>query len=647
MTVLQPLPRASMLSGYSVSGSDRASLPVRIAGRHLRAFGASNPGNLAGMAADSDLLVAHLSDPGKETLRCSVVAWNDAPFDDEDEGEAIVQAVSGLMAVHGRDQGRPRRLGLDVASTAAGVLAASGVLAALIAHARGGVRMHGVETSVLHGALAYLGHHVAIATSGKRLPVDCNPAVTAEDALLPAAPPFPAADGHRVELEVLSVDAWRAFWASMGVDRADADSAWPSFALRYLAGTCRLPPCFALATSRHKGEDIVGIARSSGLSAALVRGYDELLRDVAGDRGSFSGSDDLSGLDSPWAIRPGSPSAPAGSRRDVQSEAPLAGMRVIEATTRLQGPLATRLLQLLGAEVIRVEPTGGDIGRTAPGAAFRAAYSAYNCGKQVIELDYKRPGGRADLLELVSTADVFLHNWPDTRAERLGLDAASLSAVNPAIVYTHASGWGSGHPGHGSITGDFLVQAHTACGEGLSALADPPLPSRLTIVDVLGGLIACEGTLGALFHRETRGSGAAVETSLLSSALTLQSEILSAMAGGRESRRRQGRPIPSRFYEPVRTADGYIFVAAGRPDRANRAMEVFGLSTDVDDQHLVNRLRSKSSADWVSDLQAAGVSAAVVCTDLSTIANDVRVANCVERAEPGNLILARPWRFIG
>jgi crotonobetainyl-CoA:carnitine CoA-transferase CaiB-like acyl-CoA transferase len=650
MTLLdQPMLGASILTGCVVSESDRAPLPIRVARRHLCALGATLSGNLAGQAAHSDLLVAHSSTRRKDALRCSLVAWNDTQFDDERACEAIVQAISGLMAVHGRDRGRPRRLGLDVASTAAGILAASGVLAALIAHARGGVRVRAVETSVLHGALAYLGHHVAIATCGKRLPVDCNPPVAAEDVLLPPTPPFPTADGHRVELEVLSVDAWRAFWLRMGVDGADADSAWSSFALRYLAGTCRLPSSFALATSRYKGQDIVQIARSCGLSAVLVRRYDELLRDVAGDRGSFGGSDGLPELDSPWAIRPGSPSAYARSGRDVQGEAPLAGLRVIEATTRLQGPLATRLLQLLGAEVIRVEPIGGDIGRTAPGGAFRAAYSAYNRGKQVIELDYKQPRGRADLLELISTADVFLHNWPYARAERLGLDATSLSAVNPAIVYTHASGWGSGHPDHGSITGDFLVQAHAACGEGLHALGDPPFPSRLTIVDVLGGLIACEGTLGALYHRETRCSGAAVETSLLAASLTLQSEILSAIASGRESGRRQGRPIPSLFYEPVQTGDGYVFVAADRPDLADRAMEVFGLSVDchVDDQLLANRLCSKSAAEWVSDLQAAGVPAATVCTDLSTIATDGRTVSCVERTELGNLVPARPWRFIG
>src|SRR5262249_8291900 len=245
---------------------------------------------LADEPAHSGLLIADSSARRKDALRCSLVAWDDTQFDDEQACEAIVQALSGLMAVHGRDRGRPRRLGLDVPSTAAGILAASGVLAALIAHARGCVRIRALETSVLHGALAYLGHHVAIATCGKRLPVDCNPRVAAEDSL-PPSPPFPTADGRRVELEVLSVDAWRAFWSRMGIQSADAESAWSSFALRYLAGTCRLPPSFAFATSRHKGQDIIEIARSCGLSAVFVRRYDEVLHDVAD--GNSDGSDGL------------------------------------------------------------------------------------------------------------------------------------------------------------------------------------------------------------------------------------------------------------------------------------------------------------------------------------------------------------------
>jgi CoA:oxalate CoA-transferase len=633
-----PTPGVSILNGCVVIESDGAPLPIRIAGRHLRALGATRSDGRRREVTPSELLVAHSSSSGKNSLRCSLAASNEGGGDAS--CEALVQALSGLMAVHGRDGACPRRLGLDVASTAAGILMASGALAGLIANARGGAGVRAVETSVMHGALAYLGHHIAIATSGKRLPVDCNPRVTAQEALVPPAPPFPTADGRLVELEVLSVDGWRAFWSRMGVEGAAAEAAWSSFALRYLSGTCRLPSCFALATSRYNGQDIVQIARSCGLSAGFVRGYDELLDEFPGDRG-------LPELDSPWVIQPGRLSAYENSAQGRQGEAPLAGLRVIEATTRLQGPLATRLLQQLGAEIIRVEPVGGDIGRTAPGAAFRAAYSAYNSGKQVVELDYKQPRGRADLLELISTADVFLHNWPEARAERLRLDASVLSGVNPAIVYTHASGWGSGKTGGGSITGDFLVQAHAACGEGLRVAGEPPLPSRLTIVDVLGGLIACEGTLAALYLRETGRGAATVETSLLAAVLTLQSEVLRAIAGGCESGRRQGRPIPSPFYQPVQTADGYVFVAADQPDRTDRAFEVLGLSVrhTSDDQLVADRLRSRSTASWVKDLAAVEVPAAAVCTDLSAISANNRVAAGLERVEAGNLIPARPWEF--
>lgn len=632
---------SSILSAYKVSASDTAPLPLRIAGKHLRALGATPSADSGGEPA-SNCLIAHGADV-KEAVRVSLDYWDGEQADDE--AEAIAQAASGLMSVHGRDQGRPRRLGLDVASTATGIMAASGILAALIARARGRRSIRTVKTSVMHGALAYAGHHLAIATSGKRLPVDCSPRVSAEDALRPSAPPFPTADGKYVELEVLSADRWCAFWSRLGLD--GAESAWTSFALRYLSGTCRLPSSFAQATSSHAAQHIVEIARSCGLSATLVRGYDSLLSDVAGNRaGALDGA---SALDAPWTIRAGALFAYAGSGSQAQGEQPLAGLRVVEATTRLQGPLATRLLQQLGAEIIRVEPIGGDIGRTAPGAAFRAAYSTYNQGKQVIELDYKEPRGRSDLLELISTADVFLHNWPEARAERLGIDAASLYAVNPGIVYTHASGWGSGHPGHGSITGDFLVQAHTACGEGLNAIGDPPLPSRVTIVDVLGGLIAAEGTLAALYHREVSCRGAAVETSLLAAALTLQSDILNAIANGQESARRHGRPIPSPFHQPVQTGDGYIFIAAGKPRAMQRAMEVLGLDAadPVDDGMLANRLLSRSTAAWIKDLQASGVSAAAVCTDLAAVGGDGRVADCLEKAEPGNLIPAGPWRFAG
>src|SRR6185437_11054610 len=153
-----PTPGASILNGCVVSESDGAPLPIRIAGRHLRALGATRADGRRGGVADSNLLVAHLSSGRKSSLRCSLAASNGGGG--EASCEALVQALSGLMAVHGRDVACPRRLGLDVASTAAGILMASGALAGLIANARGGAGVRAVETSVMHGALAYLGHHI-------------------------------------------------------------------------------------------------------------------------------------------------------------------------------------------------------------------------------------------------------------------------------------------------------------------------------------------------------------------------------------------------------------------------------------------------------------------------------------------------------
>src|SRR5215212_2585855 len=120
------------------------------------------------------------------------------------------------MAIHGRDQGRPRRLGLDVASIAAGVIATQGFLAALIARSRG-CDVRGVETSILEAGLTFLAHHLALATCEDRFSFPASDSTP--------GPPFHTADGHDFELEILSFDTWAAFWERLGVERAEVDAA--------------------------------------------------------------------------------------------------------------------------------------------------------------------------------------------------------------------------------------------------------------------------------------------------------------------------------------------------------------------------------------------------------------------------------------
>src|SRR5207247_6248999 len=175
--------------------------------------------------------------------------------------EALAQARSGLMAVHGREQGRPRRLGLDVASVAAGILASQAVLAALLARRRG-LQVEWVETSVLEGALTFLEHHVAIETAGAALPPDLE--------LTGPGPPFQTSDGYWVELECLKFDRWLEFWKRLGL-RVPEDGladAWSTYAPRYLTGVCTLPVALHDAAAR---ASLAELEAAAGPDIAICR----------------------------------------------------------------------------------------------------------------------------------------------------------------------------------------------------------------------------------------------------------------------------------------------------------------------------------------------------------------------------------------
>ncbi len=538
----------------------------------------------------------------------------------------VAQAQSGLMALHGVERRQPRRLGLDVASAVAGILASQAVLAALVGRSRG-CKVERVETSVLDGALVFLSHRLPIATCGAVPPVD--PELTAP------GPPFTTADGGWVELEVLRFADWRGFWTRLGAAETALDAAWSSYALRYLTGTCALPPSLHAATRGQTLAKVREVADACGVAVGRLRTYDEVVADRTGARS-----------EPPWTLDlHTSGSRPASLGDDDLAAGPLAGLRVVELATRLQGPLAGLLLQRLGAHVVKVEPPGGDMGRAGPSAFGRAAYLAYNRGKEIMELDYKRSEGRTELRGLAAGADVFLHNSRPGRAERLGFGSRDLARANPGLVYAYASGWGGSTTAPSDIAGDYIVQAHAACGEGLHPDGEPPFPSRLTLVDVTGGLLACEGILAGLCLRERTGAGCSVGTSLLAAALTLQRPVLDGIAAGREDCRRRGRPLWGPLDRPIPTADGFLAVWAGDPGTRDRLAAACGLHSSADDERIEVRLRTRAGTEWEPLLRERGVPAAVVQDDLRGLPRDPAVAPLLEPIDGGAWAPAAPWRF--
>ncbi|MGH8305598.1 MAG: CoA transferase, partial [Steroidobacteraceae bacterium] len=174
-------------------------------------------------------------------------------------------------------------------------------------------------------------------------------------------PPFRTADSQLLEVEAPSPGAWRGFWERLGAAAESADAAWPAFALRYNTATCLVPEALPAAIGSHRLEEILAAAAATGVSTCRVRTYDEVLHDHRWKQPLWF-DDFVPGAPTPLhrataaGSRPGPVPAPV-------AHLPLAGLRVLECTHGLPGPLAGHLLGALGAEVTRIEAPGGDPGR--------------------------------------------------------------------------------------------------------------------------------------------------------------------------------------------------------------------------------------------------------------------------------------------
>lgn len=567
-------------------------------------------------------------------LHC-ILSWYGAGPDERNAGsEATVQAISGLMHLNGRDRSEPRRLGLEVASVAAGMLAAQGALAALIARSRGNA-VDTVESSVLQGALLLTSHYVAQATCAQgRGPAE-------EPAVGTRAPPFPTADGHWVELEALEPQGWKAFWKGLGMGDASMADGWYPFVSRYLTASCVLPIEFSQTTARRSLNDLADLAVVSGVSLCRVRSYDEVLIDPELESLAAAGSVTL----------PATDPLVANARQGRSSHAlPLEGIRVVEATSRVQGPLAGLLLRMLGCDVTRVEPPGGDVARMVPPLAdgTGVVFLAFNRGKRPVELDLSRAAGRRALRELLAETDVFIHNWKPGKASAWGLASDSLARVNRRLIYCHAAGWGPAASSCPPVATDFLVQAHVGFGEGLNPEEEDPFPCRLILADFVGGLVACEAVLAGLLSREQTGHGCVVETSLVAGAMALQAHVLEALKAGREIGRREGRPVWCPLDRPVMAADGLVVVDAKEQAAFSRLCDLCGIGSNLGrseaEKRILEHMAPWAAARCAELLLASGIPSARVCTDLSNLPADYQAKHLLEPIG-GSWLPRPPWRF--
>ncbi|MFF9146000.1 CoA transferase [Streptomyces sp. NPDC014861] len=512
------------------------------------------------------------------------------------EDEVTAQAVTGVMAVHGRRHGTPRGLGVDYLATATGVLTVQGLLAGLVGQARGGPPA-GVRTTMADRA-GLLAVSQYLAAAGADEPEAVEPA--------PGGPPFTSADGVLFELETLDPGAWADFWRPLEAPADAVRAGWRPFQFRYATACAPFPAALHEVTRRHAWARIREAAALSG--AEVCR-----LRTLAERAGEDDGAD-------PWALRSLGPGR-LRSAAAATADRPLAGLTVLEAGRRIQAPLAAHLLGLLGARVIRIEPPGGDPLRGMPPACdgISARWLALNRGKEAVEFDIKSPADRVRLRDLVAEADVFVHNWAPGKAAALELDTGHLAAVNPSLVYAYTGGWAD-RITDAPMGTDFMAQARTGVGEAVHPAGEAPVPSLMTLLDVLGGLHGTEAILAGLLLRERSGHGVRVDSSLLGAADTLLAPALRQSASGADPRR------PAGFRHPLRTSDGWI--APGDDSApAAAAYDVSGMCTE----------------DALDRLRGHGLTATAVTTDLSALRHDPRLSGPIGRDPHGAPAVPDPW----
>ena len=352
----------------------------------------------------------------------------------------------------------------------------------------------------------------------------------------------------------------------------------------------------------------------------------------------------------------------------------LDGLRVLDLTRILAGPLCTQMLGDMGAEVIKVEPPGaGDDTRTW-GPPFTGGESAYflgvNRNKRSLTLNMAVKGGQEILAQLVSKCDVLVENFKLGTLEKWGITNEWLEQHAPRVIRCSITGYGSSGPDAALPGYDFILQAESGlmsiCGEPDGA----PTKYGVAIVDVVTGLYACNSILAALAARERTGRGQHVEVCLYDSGLAMLINVASNHLVSGKDARRFGNGHPSIVpYTTYATADSMIAVAVGNDAQFARFAETAGhpewardarfaknpgrvTHREALDDLIAQALKGEKTAAWIQKLRAAGVpcgpinSVAEALNDPHTLARDM--VRTVKHPTAGDLkMLGIPFRLNG
>ena len=317
---------------------------------------------------------------------------------------------------------------------------------------------------------------------------------------------------------------------------------------------------------------------------------------------------------------------------DTSSGGPLRGIRVVEITKYVQGPVAGMLLGSLGADVMKIELVGQkDFMRSAAmlhgvilderGKAW--LYAAVNRGKRALALDITNDDGRRIFRRLIEQADVFVTNLRDRGLAALGADSDTLLSINPRLVYAQGGGLGPKGPLAAEPCQDTIGMAYSGFMDHTSPSDTPNYPPG-SMSDVLTGSNIAHAVMAALIERQSTGRGGVVRTSQLQTMLWMQQLAVGMMASLGERMPRFVREDATPLYSVYPTADGWIAIAAIHVQHWPPLARTLGLEHLLEDARFARfediepnkaalaeifdaTFPQRSTAQWCTSLREAGV----------------------------------------
>jgi formyl-CoA transferase len=356
---------------------------------------------------------------------------------------------------------------------------------------------------------------------------------------------------------------------------------------------------------------------------------------------------------------------------------PLEGIKVLDLSRVLAGPWCTQLLADLGAEVIKIErPGSGDDTRHwgppwhGEGERRVAAYFlSCNRGKKSAAIDFAQPEGAALVRSLADEADVIVENFKVGGLKKFALDTETLRGANPRLIYASITGFGQDGPYAERAGYDYIIQGMGGL-MSITGLPDDmpgggPMRVGVAVVDLFTGLYTCVAILAALYARERTGAGTHIDMALFDTQLAmLANQASNALISGKDPPR-QGNTHPNIVpYQPFDAADQPIIIAVGNDRQFARLARICGHPEWTSDERfasnalrVANRdemvrlvsaaIRTKAAADWLEQLEAAGIPAGPINRITQALGDIQAQHRGMVRTIAGTRLVGSPVRMEG